>query len=159
DAIADGRSAWDRLALVGTLAGFAYTLDQGLGPMLLLCLAPLLLYRLRLRAAPLALVCVSSLPWLIAHHVLNYAIGGTLKPAIAVAESLSWPRSEFSPNNITGLFHHDILGLIYYLLRTLFGRKGFINYNLPLFLTLIAFARVWRRLSGEMVFVLLWCVG
>src|SRR5262249_50560966 len=125
------RPTRSRLALIGTLAGFGYTLDQGVGPVLLLCLAPLLIYRCRVRVVPLALAAAGSVPWLICHHALNYAVGGTLKPANAVPEYLAWPGSPFNPENITGLFQHDPLGLSYYLLTMLFGRKGFFDYNLP----------------------------
>src|SRR5262249_24999534 len=92
----DGRMGPLRMLAVGGLAGLAYCLDLGMGPVLLLCLAPLLLYRCR-RAAPLAWCALGLLPWLAAHTALNYWIRGTPQPMNAVPEDSQWPRRPLTP--------------------------------------------------------------
>jgi hypothetical protein len=127
---------------------------------LLLCLAPLLLYRCR-RVAPLAWCALGLLPWLAAHHALNYLIGGTLKPMNAVPEYSQWPGGPFSPDNLTGLWRHDPWKFVVYSLALLFGKQGFVGHNLPLFLALPAAWRLrsrWRR-QPELLFALAWAGG
>jgi hypothetical protein len=122
-----------RLFLVGTFAGLAYTMDVGVGPVLLLCLAPLLLYRCR-RWDLLASAFVGLLPWLVWYHAVNYAIGGTLKPANSVIEYLNFPGSVFDEASATGTWKHDLPGLVAYTVALWFGDVGFFSHNLPLFL-------------------------
>ena len=45
---------------------------------------------------------LAALPWFVLHHVLNYAIGGTVKPANANPEYFRWPGSPFAVGNLTG---------------------------------------------------------
>src|SRR5262245_51845049 len=65
------------LLSLGSLAGLAYTIDLGVGPVLWLGIVLLTVWRTRsLRA--LLLVLLAALPWLALHHGVNYAVGGTL---------------------------------------------------------------------------------
>ncbi|HVX63673.1 MAG TPA: hypothetical protein VHC19_23830, partial [Pirellulales bacterium] len=56
-----GRTPWQRVAEAGTLAGFGYTLDLGVGPVLVLCTAALVAYRTR-RVSALALFALTAAP-------------------------------------------------------------------------------------------------
>src|SRR5207248_456857 len=137
DEIGAGRMPWLRLAMIGTLGGLAYNLDLGAGPVLLMCLFPLVAYRSR-RPGPVLLFVMAAAPWLIAHHALNYAIGGTFKPMNTVPEYSQWPGCPFTPENMTGFWRHEPAQLVVYPLALLFGKHGFIGHNLPLFLLLPA---------------------
>lgn len=132
------------LLLLGSLAGFAYTIDLGVGPPL--CLGSLVLVAWRTRSlTALAIVALAALPWLAAHHAVNYAVGGTIKPANAVAEYLDWPRSPFK-NTLTGQWSHADAGhFLSYALQLLVGKKGFLGHNLPLLLLVPAAFMLWRR--------------
>jgi hypothetical protein len=158
----EGQRIWRRFAEVGTLAGLAYGIDLGVGPVLFLCTFILILscslrHRLGdvLRAAsPRLLVSVSpclvfslaALPWLGLHHALNYSIGGTLAPANANPEYFRWPGSPFDAHNLTGSWIHDGLGtFLLYATSMIAGKRGFFGHNLPLFLTIPAFAILLRR--------------
>lgn len=125
------------LLALGTLAGFAYTIDLGVGPPL--WLGSLLLAGWRTRSLKaLAVITIATLPWLAAHHGVNYATGGTFKPANAVPEYLAWPRSPFQ-TNLTGQWNHSDLGrFASYAIQLLIGKKGFLGHNLPLLLALPA---------------------
>ncbi|MBI1914066.1 MAG: hypothetical protein HYS12_04925 [Planctomycetes bacterium] len=152
---------WRRPLLLGTLAGLAYNLDLGAGPVLLACLFPLIVYRCR-RPAPVLVFLAALAPWLLAHHAINYAVGGVLKPMNAVAEYSDWPGSPFSKDNLTGFFRHTPLQFGVYALSLLFGKHGFITHNLPLFLALPAFVFLLRRRSParpEIAFGAAWCAG
>ncbi|HVX14522.1 MAG TPA: hypothetical protein VHC22_25265 [Pirellulales bacterium] len=125
-------------AMAGGLAAIGYTLDLGLGPVLLVCTTLLVVFR---RRSILAIGCfaLAAVPWLAAHHGLNYATGGTFGPANAVPEYVSWPGSPFSSQNMTGGWAHRNIGHFFlYTAALLFGKHGFLNYNLPLFLVALA---------------------
>src|SRR5262249_51199889 len=95
-----GIQRWDRLLRLGFLSGLTYTIDLGVGPVILLCTAALVVARLRrFRAA--AVFALAALPWLALHHALNYAVGGCWRPANAIVEYLAWPGSAFSSGNMT----------------------------------------------------------
>ena len=100
-----GRVPWLRLLGLGTLAGLGYTIDLGAGPVLLACTMGVVAYRTR-RFRPVAAFVLAALPWVAVHHAVNYAIGGTFKPANAVVEYLQWPGSPFTPQNMTGIWNH-----------------------------------------------------
>ena len=156
-----GVPSWRRLALLGSLAGLGYTLDLGAGPVLLLCLFPLIVYRCR-RPAPVAVFVLALLPWLLAHHAINYALGGVLKPMNAVAEYSHWPGSPFTRENLTGFLRHGPFKLAVYALGLLFGKHGFLGHNLPLFLSLPALVVLLGRRCREwpeLVFGACWCGG
>jgi hypothetical protein len=149
------------LAWVGTLAGLAYNLDLGTGPMLLMCLSGLLAYRCR-RLAPLAVFALAALPWLATHHVINYALGGTIKPVNAVPSYMLWPGCPFSAQNLTGGWNHTPGHFLLYLAGLLFGKRGFLNHNLPLFLAVPALVVLLRRRraeTAELVFAGCWAGG
>jgi hypothetical protein len=135
-----------RLGRVGTLAGFGYTLDLGLGPALLVALAPYCVVVYRRRSL---LMLLAATPWLAAHHALNYAVGGTLVPANAVAEYLRWPGSPFDAHTMTGGWKHTPGAFALYVGDLLFGKKGFFFHNLPLLLAPAAAALAWRDRRAE----------
>jgi hypothetical protein len=152
-----------RFAAVGGLAGLGYTIDLGVGPVILLCTAVLLLVFLRstTRSPDLHtpfvaatgsgrsacwLFVLSAVPWLVLHHSINFAIGGTFRPANANAEFFCWPGSPFGVRNLTGSWAHEgPLSFCVYAASMLAGKRGFLGHNLPLFLCLPAFVLVIRR--------------
>lgn len=130
---------------IGLLAGLGYTIDLGVGPVLLLGSLGLVLVRTR-RLSAAAVFVLAAAPWLVAHHVLNWYIGGTWTPASSHIAYLSWPGSPFTEQNITGGWHHQSAGrFVLYALDLLFGKQGFLSHNLPLFLTLPGFFLLWHR--------------
>jgi hypothetical protein len=152
---------WPRLILLGTLAGLGYNLDLGVGPVLLGCVVALVAFRCR-RFGPVLGVILAAMPWLAAHHGVNYAIGGVWRPMNAVPELMTWPGSPFNANNLTGIWRHDPAKLVVYALALLFGKHGFIGHNLPLFLSLAALPLLLRRRTlerPEVVFSVVWCAG
>lgn len=143
-ASAGGQLLWWRLSQIGTLAGLGYTFDLGVGPVLLLCAAGWTWFRAR-RVGALLCVALAALPWLAAHHALNYSVGGTWSPANARPEYLSWPGSPFSAANMTGGWAHRSIGhFLLYAAALVIGKHGFVNYNLPLYLSLPAWGVLWR---------------
>lgn len=142
----EGKDAgWRRLAGAGALAGIAYSIDLGTGPVLCACAGATVAWRCR-RAAPIALFVAAALPAVLAHHALNYAVGGTFKPANANPEFFLYPDCPFTPETMTGNLKHTVGSFIVYALSMLFGKRGFVGHNLPLFLTLPALAALlWKR--------------
>jgi hypothetical protein len=136
---------WWRPVLIGSLAGFGYTLDLGIGPALLVVLLPtcVAVYR---RFLPVVVVVLAASPWIAAHHALNYAIGGTIEPANSVPQYLLWPGSPFSPENMTGGLKHSLPGFLLYAADMLVGKKGFLFHNPQLLLMPGAvILLVWKR--------------
>ena len=148
-----GRAPWPLLAWLGTLAGLAYNLDLGSGPMLLLCFAALLAFRCR-GIPPLVVFGLAALPWLATHHVINYAIGGTFKPMNAVPEYSLWPGCPFTAQNLTGGWNHTPGHFLLYLASLLFGKRGFVTHDLPLFLAIPALVVLLRRRPAELAEVI-----
>jgi hypothetical protein len=152
---------WNRLIWIGFLAGLGYTLDLGTGPVLFLATALLVVWCCR-RASSAALFLLAALPWLVLHHGLNYRIGGSWRPANSIAEYLNWPGSPFSTANMTGGWAHANLGsLLRYAASMLFGKRGFIGHNVPLYLV---FPAAWMLLRGwqkrpEVLWALACCGG
>jgi hypothetical protein len=157
-----GRAPWGVLIAVGTLAGLGYTTDLGAGPPLLLCGAVLLAWRCRSWRA-LAVFALAALPWLALHHAVNYAIGGTFKPANAVPDYFLWPGCPFTPRNMTGVWNHETPGrFLLYSAALLFGKHGFLGHNLPVLLALPAVVVLLRRRTAELpeiLFAGFWCGG
>jgi hypothetical protein len=143
-----GRPARSRLLAAGTLAGLGYTLDLGIGPALLASTLGVVAYRCRSLSAA-AVAALAAAPWVIAHHALNYAIGGTLEPANMVPEYFAWTGSPFNSSNLTGAWKHSFPDLLIYASALLVGRRGFLSHNLPLILVLVAFTRLLRRRTAE----------
>jgi hypothetical protein len=126
-----------RLLRIGALAGIGYTIDLAAGPLLCLAIGGFLLWSLPKRAR-IAWVIFAAAPFVIAHHVVNYEIGGTIGPANAVPEHFQWPGSPFVEANMTGGWHHSSVGKgIRYAFDMLFGKKGYLGHNLLLFLPLV----------------------
>ena len=130
----DRESSALRCMTIGLLTGFGYTVDLGLGPVLMLATLAYCVYQLR-RIMPVLLVGLGMTPWMVGHHALNYAIGGTIGPMNAVPEYLQWPGSPFTADIATGGFKHPLGWFFVYAAEMLFGNKGFLLHNLPLLLT------------------------
>jgi hypothetical protein len=157
-----GRVGRARLAALGTLAGLAYTIDLGAGPVFLGCTGLLVVFRTR-RWRAVVTFALAALPWLVSHHVLNYAVGGCWRPANALAEHFRWPGSPFKAQNLTGGWvHESVARFIVYAASMLFGKRGFVEHNLPLFL-LVPLVWGWlagrRRVRPEVLWALGCCGG
>ena len=157
-----GRMPWGWMIALGSLAGLGYTIDLGAGPVLLLSTTGLLAWRCRCWGA-IALFGLAVLPWLILHHAVNYAVGGTLAPANAVPDYFQWPGCPFTPQQLTGGWkHNDLTSFLVYALALLGGKRGFLGHNLPLFLILPCLWFLLRRrhdYRAEVVFAVCTCVG
>jgi hypothetical protein len=157
-----GRTPWQRVAEAGTLAGFGYTLDLGVGPVLTLCTAGLVAFRTR-RVAAVLLFALTAAPWIAAHYALNYRIGGTIGPANAVTEYLAWPGSPFTAANMTGSWQHKSIGhFLLYAAAMLVGKHGFLTHNLPLLLAVAGLPLLWRSQlveKPEIIFSTLFFAG
>ncbi|HUY89523.1 MAG TPA: hypothetical protein VMV10_12380 [Pirellulales bacterium] len=145
------RALWPRLALTGCLAGLAYTIDQGAGPPLALAAGAVLAYRSRLNVKALTIFAMAAIPWVAAHHAINYSIGGTFAPIGSVPEYFAWPGSPFDRQNMTGVWNHPTpRDFLFYALRLLFAPGwGFLVHNLPLLLTLPGVFAIKRRRVAE----------
>jgi hypothetical protein len=151
-------SPW-RVAFAGCLVGMGYAIDLGVGPPLIAAAGVLVAYRLRTWQAT-AMFVSGMLPVVVLHHVMNYQVGGTLKPANANPEYFLWPGCTFNAQNMTGGWKHpDLLAFCQYSMALLVGKRGFIGHNLPLFLALAAAWPVLRREDKnrpEVVFAMGW---
>jgi hypothetical protein len=156
DAFQLGRRSGPTIALLGGLAGLAYTIDLGAGPVLLVCLGVWLAYRGR-RVGPVVAFAAAALPWVVLHHAVNYAVGGTLKPANAVPEYFQWPGCTFNAGNMTGTWHQTLGHLFVYAAALLAGKRGFLGHNLPLFLALPGAAILLKQRCREWPEILLCC--
>ncbi|MCI0464487.1 MAG: hypothetical protein L0Z62_46745 [Gemmataceae bacterium] len=155
------RASWGRLAVLGLLGGLGYNLDLGSGPLLLAALLLFVLCQTR-RPAAVLVVLAAALPWVVACHAFNYAIGGVWKPMNMVAEYSVWPGSPFTPDNLTGFARHDLLKLPRYSLALMLGKHGFLTHNLPLMLAVAGLAVGLRRPSLHRPVLILglgWCVA
>jgi hypothetical protein len=162
DDVRTGRLSWWRLVGIGSLAGLGYSIDLGAGLAILPATMVLIVYRIR-AFRPIALCVLAALPWIVLHHVVNYAIGGTLRPANAVPAYLVAAGGGFTSQNMTGLWNHSNVGkFLLYAASLLFGKRGFFGHNLPLFLTLPALVFLIRRRPRELpeiLCALAWSVG
>lgn len=127
-----GRAAW-----LGALAGFGYTIDLGAGPPLAVAVAGLVAWQSRPPGRWWKLLAFAGAvaPFVVANHVITFAIAGTLGPANANPAYLDWPGSPFTGPNMTGGWHHPSAasaGL--YALDLLYGKKGFLLHCPPLLL-------------------------
>jgi hypothetical protein len=138
-----------RLAGLGFLAGLGYTIDLGAGPVLLVGTLVAAAWRCP-RPRLLGLFLLTALPWLVFHHVLNFMVGGTFKPANAVPEYFNWPGCTFNAQNLTGSWNHaGIVDFLLYAADLLFGKRGFLGHNLPLYLALSVWPILLRRHRTE----------
>lgn len=158
------RAQWHRLVIVGSLAGLGYTIDLGSGPLLLLAVFAAVAYRLRGQLVGLAIVLSAALPWIVLHHVLSYAIGGTWTPFASKAEYFDWPGSPFRRETLTGFWNHATLrGFAFYLAALLVAPgRGFLLHDLPLLLLIPGTIALFRRRPGEwpeLAAVAFWAIG
>ena len=138
-----------RLGWIGCLVGAGYSSDLGVGPALIATSGMLVLYRTRALPALATFGCAMA-PWLVLHHAVNFAVGGSLGPANANAAYFQWPGCSFNSQNMTGGWHHASLGEFgLYALSLLFGKRGFIGHNLPLFLAFPAAFALLRKPRGR----------
>ena len=138
-----------RIALIGALVGLGYTVDLGVGPVLLATTAIWIAIQFRKQLGVVILAGVSALPFVLLHHAINYSIAGTLGPANAVADYLRWPGSPFLSQPITGGWNHpSITRFVLYSLDMLFGKRGIFGHDLPLFLVLFAARRSGKSPGG-----------
>ena len=144
-----GRLPWFQLLALGALAGLGYTIDLGVGPVVLVGTLGVVLYRCRSLTA-VAVVALAAAPWLILHHTLNYVIGGTFLPANTTLEYFRRPGSSFKAYQLTGTWKHTFPSFLLYAAKLLVGGRGFLNHNLPLFLAPIGFTRLLRRGAAEL---------
>jgi hypothetical protein len=162
DRVRAGRPVGWLAGLAGSLAGLGYTIDLGAGPVLLAGTGLLVLYRGR-SVWTATVFTLAALPWLVLHHTVNYAVGGTFKPANAVPEYFLWPGCSFNPANLTGGWQHPSVGhFVGYAGELLAGKKGFIGHNPALLLLVPAlFLLPRRRLAEwpEAALALFWSVG
>jgi hypothetical protein len=142
--------------MLGGLSGIAYGIDLGTGPVLVACAGATAAWRCR-RLGPLVVLAVAAFPAVFLHHVLNYAVGGTFKPANANPEYFLYPGCPFTPQNMTGTLKHSVGRFMVYALSMLFGKRGFLGHNLPLFLALPAIVMLLRRRGRELPEVLCAC--
>ena len=146
---------------LGTLAGLGFNLDFGSGPPLVAALFALVVWRTRsLRSTMLFSTAV--FPWLAAGIGINYAIGGVWKPINMYPEHFQFPGSPFTEENLTGFLRHEPLDQFLYAGGMLFGKKGFLNHNLPLLLLLSSGWFLFRtpiRFRAELLTMLGWVRG
>jgi MFS family permease len=154
------RFAWNRLALLGTLAGVGFNLDMGGGPFLLAAVFLAVAWRCR-RVAAVSVFLLAAGPWVAAGLGLNQYLGRVWKPINMVPEYMNWPGSPFNPDNMTGYSRHGPFQLLVYALSLLLGRRGILLHNLPLLLLFPALFRLIRRpaFRAELVLILGWCAG
>ncbi len=148
DAAREGRTAWSSLLAAGFVTGFAYNLDFGVGPPLVLAVLTVVALRTR-RIFAVAACGFALLPCVVGGHAINFAIGGDwLKPLNMHPEYLAWPGNPFE-TTMTGVVRTRYFAQFTYTLDLLFGKKGFLTHNPPLLLALVAGAFVLRRRSSE----------
>ena len=157
----EGRASWQRLLGLGILAGLGYAIEQGVGQLLWGWTALAVIYRSGLRKG-LPLFLAGSLPWMALHHAVNYAIGGTLKPANAIPAYFDYPGSAFHAGNITGRWNHEsVWHFLGYAGGLLVSDRGFLCHNLPLWLLLPGAVVLVRQRRGDwlMAFGAAWAVS
>ena len=150
-----------RLLAIGSLIGAGYTIDLGIGPVLVVCTVAFVAWKAQGVREPLV-VLVAAFPWFALHHALNYRIGGTFLPANANPAFFLWPGSPFSAD-LTGAWRHASAGkFVGYAFDLLFGKRGFLTHNLPLFLVLPGAALLLRARvleSREILFAIGFSLG
>lgn len=151
------RKRFGILLIAGTLTGIGYTIDLGVGPVLVACTLGLVLHQCR-HWQSATLFLLAALPWLALHHAFNYAIGGTWKPANANPEFFLWPGCPFRPDNMTGGWNHTPLHFVTYALQMLVGNRGFLGHNPALFLAAAVPFLLFRQSVREKP-VLVWAMA
>ncbi len=150
-----------RFIVTGLLAGLAYTIDLGVGPVLFVCTLALVAYRAR-RARAVALFAVGALPPILLHHGITFSLARTLAPPNTVAAFLDWPGSPVSVENMTGIVRQGFGHFVEYAIAMLIGKRGFLGHNLPLFLAaggLIVLVRQRVPETPELCWAAAWMAG
>jgi hypothetical protein len=143
---------------VGSLTGLSYAIDPALGAVLVACTVAWVIYRFR-QLRPVGLFVLSAMTWVVLHHVVNYAVGGTLRPYGAVLAYLQWPGSAFDEQSMTGVYHHaSPWELTKYAARLLIGPRGLLITNPPLLLGVLGVLLLLQRRLPERP-VLFWAIG
>ena len=98
-----------------------------------------------------------------AHHALNYSIGGSLAPANANASYLTYDGSPFRGAEITGAWRHKSpVHFVRYAFDLLIGKQGFLFHAPVLLLALAGTHEAWKR-AGTGTWALraaiIWCVS
>ena len=133
-----------RLLAIGSLIGAGYTIDLGIGPVLVVCAVAFVGWKARGIREPVVVLAV-AFPWFALHHALNYWIGGTFLPANTNAAYFLWPGSPIDPADLTGAWRHASAGkFVGYAFDLLFGGRGFLTHNLALLLALPGAAMLLR---------------
>lgn len=133
------------LIIMGSLIGAGYTLDFAIGSFLVLATVGLTTASCR-RWFAVILLLTAAFPWFALHHAINYRIAGTFLPANVHPEFFRWPGCPFSPQSLTGGWHHgNIFEFTGYAFELLIGTRGFLGHNLPLFLALTGAVSLVRR--------------
>jgi hypothetical protein len=134
-----GPIGMQRAVWLGLLAGFGYTIDLGTGPPLVLALGGLVLWRAQRSAWQRGVMfALGALPFVAAHHAINYAISGSIGPANANPEFFRWPGSPFYAGNMTGGWNHPTASRgALYALELLGGKKGFLLCSPTMLLAVI----------------------
>lgn len=160
--VSKGSNSIRRLIGIGTLAGVAYAADSSAGPTLL-CATVMAILGTSRSVLQTVIVLAASTPWLVAHHAVNYWIGGSLAPANANPAYFHWDGSPFAAGAITGRWHHATpIHFLRYAGDLLFGKQGFLLHNLPV---LIAVVWAWpilkqsKRERGGLLAALFWSVS
>jgi hypothetical protein len=154
-----GRVPPYRFWVLGILTGLGYSIDLGAGPVLVASVVAVAGWRCRSVTGVLQVIAFAA-PWLVLHHVVNYSVGGTIKPANAVPEHFRWPGCPFTEATLTGGWHgRSVLRTVVYSLEMLVGKQGFLGHNLPLLLAVVGILPLLRRAREarpELLFALGW---
>lgn len=163
------RGLWQNWLAIGSLCGIAYTIDLGVGPIIILGVGGWALFRLWAeprwgrRLAAVAILGLAALPWVALHHGINFAVFGALGPANSNPAMFTWPGSPFHSGNMTGAWNHRSVGaFLLYAIDILVGQRGFLSNNLMLYLAVVGIPPLLRlrfREKPELLCGLAWCAG
>ena len=108
EARAAGRLPWGWLAALGTLAGLGYTIDLGVGPVLVVCAVALVACPLPAAGGRWLVFALAALPWLAAapRGQLRHRRHAACRPTRCRPTSTG-PAARSTPDNMTGGWKHD----------------------------------------------------
>ncbi len=167
--VRSGKIPWLLAVTLGTLTGLAFVMDQGVGPVLVVCVFPLVAWRcwpLRKPGVLLFLIFLSSAsPWIVAQLALNFQLGHTIAPINSVPEYFAWEGSPWNVETMSGNYSHpNLFSAAVYSLDLLYGKHGFLLHSPVLLGSVVAVFYLLlkhRRLpeTAELWFCLCFCVG